>query len=275
MPLSVERERPARSTVYSSQVLDRVMSILNCFQEEKPELKFAELVERLHLHKSTVYRLLEALRCHSLIELEAGTGRYHLGMKAFELGTLAIARLEVDKCARPVLEGLVEGTGETAHLCVLDGSDVVYTAKVESRQVLRIPSGVGRRNPAYCTGVGKAILAFLPEDQLERYLAATTLRAFTPNTIVEAEALRKELRQVRSRGYSVDDEEIEADIRCVGAPVFDHTGRVMAGISVAGPSARLTRDKVPLLAPTLKEAAEDLSRRLGYRSAAAGTARGR
>jgi len=259
-------KREAKKRIYSSQVLDRVMQILRCFSNEEPELRFTELADRVELHRSTLYRLLEAMRGYGLIEIDKETGKYRLGLKLFELGAIAVGRLEIGKCAIPVLEKLVEQTGETAHLCVLDGSDVVYVAKVECKQPLRIPSGVGRRNPAYCTGVGKAILAFLPEDELESYLAKTEMRAFTRKTITSPAELKRQLRLTRARGYSVDDQEIDDGIRCVGAPVRDHRGVVVAAISIAGPSIRITKERVPELASYVVEAANNISEQLGYSS---------
>lgn len=255
----------AGKPIYFSQVLDRAMQILNCFSNGTLELRFSELADRLELNRTTLYRLLEAMRGYGLLELDRATGEYHLGMKLFELGTLAVGRLEIDECAAPALETLVEQTGETAHLCVLDGADVIYIAKVESKYALRIPSGVGRRNPAYCTGVGKAILAHLPEEQLETYLAQTPLSAFTEKTIVLPAALKKDLRQIRVRGYSVDDQEIDENIRCIGAPVKDYSGKVIAAISIAGPSVRISKEKVPKLAEYVMETAAEISEKLGYR----------
>ena len=166
----------------------------------------------------------------------------------------------------PALQQLVEQTGETAHLCMLEGSEVVYVAKVESKQTLRMPSNVGRRNPAYCTGVGKAILAHLPENEIEAYFERTPFRTFTKKTIVEPTKLRKELKEVRVRGYSVDDEEISEGLCCVGAPVRDFSGKVIAGISVAGPKMRIPKGKIPELGARVVNAANSISLQFGFRS---------
>src|SRR5260370_24007038 len=248
------------------KVVDRVMQILNCFTNENQELRFADLSAQLGLHKSTLYRLLEAMRSYGLIELDGTTGKYHPGLKLFELGMLAVGRLEISKSAIPALERLVEQTGENAHLCVLDGYEVVYVAKVESKQTLRMPSNVGRRNPAYCTGVGKALLAQMSEEEIEAYLAQTSLQAFTKKTIVLPAELKRQLKEVLARGYSVDDEEISEGLRCVGAAVRDHNGQVIAAISIAGPTMRITKNKIPELAAYVKEAANSIYEQLAYRS---------
>jgi DNA-binding IclR family transcriptional regulator len=229
-------------------------------------LHFAELQANLDLHKSTLYRLLEAMRAYGLIEHDEKSGKYYLGLKLFQLGMIAVERLEISECASSALEQLVEQTGETAHLCVLDGSEVVYVAKVESKQTLRMPSNIGRRNPAYCTGVGKAILAHVPEEQLKTYLTNTPLRAYTDRTVVDPTLLMKQLREVASRGYSVDDEEINEGLRCIGAPVRDYSGEVIAAVSIAGPTMRITKGKIPELARHVIGAADSLSEKLGFHS---------
>ena len=143
------------------------MAILSCFTHQYPQRTFAELLRQVKLDKSTLYRLLEALRSYEVIAVDRGNGKYSLGMKLFELGTISVDRLEVSQLAMPALEWLAEQTGETAHLCVLDRSEVLYIAKVESRHPFHVPSSIGRRNLAYCTAVGKALLAFLPEQRLD------------------------------------------------------------------------------------------------------------
>lgn len=240
------------------------MQILECFTPQKPELLFADMVEDLDLHKSTLYRLLEAMRSHGLVEQDRETGKYHLGVKLFELGMLAVGRLEISKCAIPALEKLVELTGETAHLCIFENPDVVYVAKVESKQDLRMPSYVGRRNPAYCTGVGKAILAELPPEELDAYLSETRLQSFTKKTIIIPEELKKQLQEVRFRGYSFDDEEINEGLRCIGSAIRDYTGKTIAAVSIAGPSMRITKSRIPELAESVVEAANSISVQFGY-----------
>jgi IclR family transcriptional regulator, KDG regulon repressor len=262
------KERDRRPT-YSSQVLDRLMLILNCFTAKQPEIRFSDLVDKLKLHKSTVYRLLEAMRSYGLVDMNTTTGQYHLGMKLFELGALAKGRVEISKVGIPFLQDLAMQTGETAHMCILDGLDVVYINKVESKEYFYVPSTVGRRNPAYCTGVGKAILAYLPMAELEAYLAQMArngVRSYTRNTITSPDELREHLKVVRTHGYSVDDEEISLGLRCIGAAVRDDTSEVVGGISIAGPSARITRGKIPKLARHVVAAAARMSIQLGFSS---------
>jgi DNA-binding IclR family transcriptional regulator len=167
--------KPTAARIYSSQVLDRVVQILDCFRPERTDLRLVEIAAATRLHKSTLYRLLEAMRAHRLIGFDTESGCYHPGLKLFEIGSLAAGRIALERHAHLTLEHLATVSGETAHLCVLDGSDVVYVAKVECTRTLRIPSAVGQRNPAYSTGVGKAILAFLTPEQIESYIATLHL----------------------------------------------------------------------------------------------------
>lgn len=258
--------------IYSSQVLDRVVQILDCFGPERNDLRLVEIAAETGLHKSTLYRLLEAMRDHRLIGFDEARGTYHLGMKLFELGSQAVERLALEKHAHPILDRLAAASGETAHLCVLDGAEVVYIAKVESTRTLRIPSAVGRRNPAYCTGVGKAILAHLEPERLARYLADTPLQRFTNKTLAAATDLKANLRQVVSRGFAIDDEEREDGVRCVAAPVRDHSGQVIAAISIAGPTMRVTKERLAELAAHVVGAANEISTNLGHRRASSNTA---
>jgi DNA-binding IclR family transcriptional regulator len=266
--------KQAAPRIYSSQVLDRVVQILDCFGPGRPDLRLSELESATGLPKSTLYRLLEAMRAHRLIGLDETSGAYHLGLRLFEMGSAAVERLALDTYAHPILEQLANVSGETAHLCVLDGADVVYIAKVECTRTLRIPSAVGQRNPAYCTGVGKAILAHLAPAQIDAYLGATRFQSFTKKTLTTPAELKANLRQIVAQGFAIDDQEREEGVRCVAAPVRDHRGRVIAAISIAGPSMRVTKERVPELAAHVIQAANDISAKLGYRLASNGIGNG-
>jgi len=252
---------------YRVQVLDRALGLLEVLSSEGPELTLVELSKRLGLHKSTVHRLLMVLERHRFVERSLQNGGYRLGIKLFELGSKAVMYFDLRERARPHLERLVFMTGETAHLCILDEGEVLYLEKVESSRTVRIPSSIGRRNPAHCTAVGKALLAYLPEKELNDLIKRRGLRAYTRNTITTLAQLRGELQRVRERGYAVDNEEIEEGLKCVGAPVRDYSGKVVASMSIAGPAFRLTENQIPLLAESVMGVANDLSAEIGYRAA--------
>jgi DNA-binding IclR family transcriptional regulator len=256
----------SKGSPYQVQVLDRAVAILEALAACDEDLSLFEIAARLRLHKSTIHRLLMVLERHRLVERRGGGGKYGLGLRLFEFGTQAFARLGLGERARPHLEKLAAETGETAHLCILDDGGVLYLEKVEPSRTVRVPSSVGRRNPAHCTAVGKALLAHLPPEDLDRLLEIRGLKAYTRNTITTPALLKRELRAVRERGYAVDDEEIEEGLRCVGAPVRDHSGRVVASMSIAGPAFRVTRAKASALARVVMKVADAFSAELGYRA---------
>jgi DNA-binding IclR family transcriptional regulator len=254
-----------RSPSYTVRALDRALSILNALADQDSEVGLTQLSERLGMHKSTVHRLLAVLERNQYVEKDPAASKYHLGWKPFELGMRAVSRLDFCDLARPCLERLVQETGETAHLGILRQGDIISLVNVESQRTLRTPSTVGRRTPAHCTSLGKVILAFLPRQQVTEFLRTYALRPYTRKTITRASLLKAELAVVRKRGYALDDEEFEEGLMCIGAPVRNHVGKVIAAISIAGPSFRLGGEATAALAKSVVEAAARLSASLGYR----------
>jgi DNA-binding IclR family transcriptional regulator len=248
---------------YRVQVVDRVLDILAAFTVETPELGVSELSRAIGLNKGTAHRLLSALESHRLVEQDRTTGRYHLGLRLWELGNCAVARLELPGPAMPALHQLSADTGETAHLAVLDDGDVLYIAKVESNRPLRIPSQVGRRLPPHCTAIGKMLLAWLPPAELDQLIGARGLPRFTPHTICDPDVLHSELTLIRQRGFAFDREELEQGLRCVAAPIRDRSAQVVAAISVAGPSVRVNESETPRLLQAVLRAARSISHTLG------------
>lgn len=257
------KTHPQHESAYRVQVLDRTLGILDLLAKEGREIGPAEISEKLNLHKSTVHRLLTVLEHHKLVAKDSQNGKYALGLKLFELGSKAVARLDLGKRAEPYLRRLVESTGETAHVCVLHQGEMLSLFNVESPQTVRTPLTVGKKTPLHCTAVGKAVLAALPEAELDSLLETYVMNPYTRRTITSPRALKAELGRVRGRGYAVDDEEIEDGLKCVGAPVSDYTNRVVAAISIAGPAFRLPDEKVPAIARRVVEAATQLSLELG------------
>ncbi len=273
------RSAPARRSkasgsqkAYSSRLLDRSVLLLKVLATGPAERRLADFADA-GLHKSTAFRLLEALRRHRLVAVDDATGRYRLGLGLFELGMAAVSRLDVGQCAPPFLEALAAETGESASLGIFEDPEVVHILRVESEHPLRLPSLAGRRSPAYCTGIGKAILAHLEPERLEAYLRNIVLKPRTPRTITDRDALQNDLRRVRARGFSIDDEEIFPGLRCVAAPIFGLDGRVVAGISVAGPTNRMPKDALPRYSSRVLAAAAEISGRLGFRRASEGPLR--
>lgn len=157
-------------------------------------------------------------------------------------------------------------TEETVHFCIFDNGEVLYIEKMEPQRSVRMASSVGRRAPAYCTAVGKAILAGLPPNEVDAIVQRSGLRALTQFTITTPEGMQEELRTVRMQGYAIDNEENEEGVRCVGAAVRNHLGKPIAALSVSGPSFRVTKAKVPIIARAVMRAAKALSEELGYKA---------
>ncbi len=249
---------------YRIQVIDRAVEVLDCFTFNKPELSVGEVSATTGLHKSTAHRILMALEYNGLVEQNQETAKYRLAIKFFKLGQQAVARLNLRDIARSYLSALMEETGETVHLAILDNDLVVYLEKVEGSHALRMPSRVGRHIPTYCTSLGKAMLSCLNEAEVRQVIQNHPIQQYTPNTVKSAEELLVELKRTRKRGYAVDNEEIEVGLRCVGAPIRDYTGEMVGAISVAGPSARLTREKIPALGSVVMKVAAAISQELCF-----------
>lgn len=258
---------------YRIQAIERAVAILNAFSADEPELRVSELADRLGLHKSTVHRFLVNLENAGLVERTPRTG-YRLGLHLFELGNLVLRRMDLWDEALPFLETLVTDTGETGHLAVLDGGEAIYVERVEARRALRVPSAVGRGYPAHATNLGKVLLAHIDPAEVDALIEERGLPAFTSNTITDASQLRAELAAIRDRGYAVDNEEYDEGLRCIGAPVWDHNGRVVAAVGIGGPVTRITPVRIEELAEMVIAAARGLSRRLGAHQSGAYTSPG-
>lgn len=256
--------RKTESSPYKVQVLDRALAIIDALTNVREDASLAELSEKVQLHKSTVHRLASILERHRIVERDAQTGRYRLGLRLFELGTIAMARFNIRDRAHPHLERLLYEVDETVHLCAMDGGEVLYLDKIEPARSVRMASRIGRRNPAHCTSVGKAVMAYLPESEVDDILRQHGLRRMTAKTITTPAELKAELKAIHDRGYSIDNEENEEGVRCIGAAVLDHSGHPIAAVSVSAPSFRLPMEKVPVAAESVCRAARALSEELGF-----------
>jgi IclR family transcriptional regulator, KDG regulon repressor len=210
-----------------------------------------------------VHRLATTLIEEGLLEQNGEDGKYRLGLLLFELGSQVRRKMDVSAEARPALRMLAEKTGETVHLAVLDHRSVLYGNRIESNRAIRSGFGLGTRAPLHCTAMGKALLAFQDDEVVAEALKAG-LPASTPRTITEPRAFRKELESVRARGYANEDEEIEAGLRSIAAPVRNDAGQVVAAIGISGPAQRLSKEVLGAYAAHLVSATEFVSQRLGY-----------
>ncbi|MGV9772183.1 IclR family transcriptional regulator [Streptosporangium sp. NPDC003464] len=225
-------------------------------------LSLTRLAEALGLSKSTVLRLTAPLVEARLLDRDRRSGAYRLGHGALRLGQSYLATLDLRTVAAEESHRLMTEVRETVHLVVYDPPDVVYIDKVENETNVRMASRIGSRAPVYCTAVGKAILAWQPEEDVERVVAAG-MPQITRHTITGPDRLRAELGRIRQRGYSVDDRENEPEVRCVAAPIFNHTDTATSAISVSGLTSRITAARVRDLGPLVAETALRISRKLG------------
>jgi len=249
---------------YSVNVLERTFRILDAFSRNGQELGVTELIPKLRIPKSTIHRLIMVLERHGYLERSTSGDKYHLGAKLVQLGMHALSSLDLGRIATPHLERLVKQTGETAHLGVLREGEIISLFHCQSAHVLRPPATVGRRIPVHCTSLGKAILAFLPEDEKKRILANLRFKSYAPKTIKRMSEFKAELKRIRNAGYATDNEEFEEGLRCIGAPVRDHSGDVIAAIGIAMPSVRMKKNRVPQLTRAVIKTAGELSVALGY-----------
>lgn len=239
------------------------IALLKCFTAEDYEIGVSGLARKLGIAKSTVHRLAQTLIADGMLEQNAENEKYRLGIALFGLGSLVRRRMNLSSEARQDLFALRQATHETVQLAILDRADIMYVYNLESTQAIRVNSDIGVRKPAFCTANGKAILAFHPAPLLEEIIA-TGFTARAPKTDVDPARLRKDLADVRTRGYAVEDEESEAGMRAVAAPIRGAGGVVVGSVGVAGPVQRLTKDALARIAPQVMRTAEAISVRLGY-----------
>lgn len=248
---------------YGSSTVAKGLDILDLLGEVQRPMTASEMAKALDVNVSSIYRLLSTLVRYDFLSHERETSTFFLGPKLLSLASVVLQRLDIRQASRPILEQLTAQTGEATHLMMLDGMEGVYIERVESLRAIKMASTVGRRELLHASGVGKAILAFLPPDQIDKIIVETGLPRLTSKTITDPQTLRDELAAIRERGYAIDDEESEEGVRCVGAPIVDHVGSVRYSISIAGPAYRLSIDQLNAFAPDLLAGAAHISHLLG------------
>ena len=259
------RNSPAKSVSApkGTGALDKGLALLARVSDAPTPPRFVDLMRDTGLPKATLHRLLGALLAHRLIALDPRDQTYVVGLRALEMAQRSWHGMDVRAAAAEDILQLGEKTGDTVHLAVLDGTEVVYIDKVESRQQIRMFSAVGKRGPLHCTGVGKAMIAFVDDGRRAELVQRLALKKFTANTFTSRAAFLKHLDEIRARGYARDLEEHELGIRCAAAPIFDYRGDVVASVSVTAPSFRLTPERLDKIAPFVVQAARSITRKLG------------
>lgn len=243
--------------------VERALKILEFVASRKSGVRVRDVADFLHITAPAAFKHLETLLKCGYVFKDPSTHRYFASYKLAELGSMVLRNIEVREIAHPLLIELMEKTSMTVHFALRDGFEGVYIDKVESARTIPTISRIGMKMRLYSTAFGKAILAFLSEEELEEYLRHTQLVRCTPNTIIDPEKLKQELALVRERGYAVDNEENEYGVKCVGAPIFDYTGRVIGAISVTAASGSLNEENIPKIAEEVKYTAREISKKLG------------
>lgn len=250
---------------HTIQSVDRALDILEAFGDGRNELGVTELSKMLGLHKSTAYGLLTTLEVRGYLVKHTVSGKYRLGLKLFELGNQVQNGMDLKLVADQYLEQLLAENGETVHLVIMDGGEAIYIDKKEGPESMRMVSQVGKRLPVHCSGVGKTLLAHLPEPEINSIIAEKGLPSFTAKTITDPDVLKKELQLIRDQGYALDNEEISEGLMCIAVPIRNHTGNVIAALSVAGPTVRMKEEKIENVKESVLKVSRAISYRLGYK----------
>jgi IclR family KDG regulon transcriptional repressor len=247
-----------------TQSVLKTLDILECLASSEQPLSTQQVAQQCGLSRPTAYRHLVTLLTRDYVEIGLDGGRFQIGARVLGLSKSFLDRLDLPDIAKAGMRELNQVSKETVYLGILDGTEILYVGKVDSPQQVRMHCVIGTRNPLHCTALGKAILAFLPSEERDALLNQITLTARTANTITDRPALEENLSLVRAQGYAIDDMEIEEGIRCVSAPVFDHTGYVVAAISTSGPAFRLSLARIHELSKAAIKASRAISSKLGY-----------
>jgi DNA-binding IclR family transcriptional regulator len=238
----------------SVPALERGLAILECLTKSQHGLTVSQLTRNLGFPKSSVHALLLTFERHGYLNRDDTSGRYRLGLRICDLANVALERIKLREQAAPLLSRLRDSTGLTAHMAILERDEVVLIEKIESPR-LRVNSWIGKRMDLHCTALGKALIAHLPDEQVAALLKSHGMLRHNDNTIVSMRRLKEELDLVRRRGYSVDDEEEEINVRCIGVPILNSQQQVLAAISITGTTAEVDEKSRDSLITNVKSTA--------------------
>jgi IclR family acetate operon transcriptional repressor len=227
----------------------------------KGQVRMTDLVAASGFQRPTVHRLVATLKSHGLVTQD--DHGFHLGGQVLALAAQAYSTMDERRLAKPVMQEFSKLSGQTVHLAILEGLEVVYIDKIESRQSIVLSSGIGWRGAIHCTALGKAMLAFSPDNLVQAVMDAP-MESKTEHTLTTPQALSDALTEVRARGYAIDDRENEPEVRCVAAPILDQSGTAIAGISISGTIYHVTPEKACEYGEKLSQACAELSRQRGY-----------
>jgi DNA-binding IclR family transcriptional regulator len=251
---------------YPIKVLNKAFSVLDIFLKKNAPMSMTEISEELGLYPSTTHRILDTLKHGGFVEQDSFTQKYQLGLKLIELGMAKLNQINLVKEAMPLLKELSKKINETVHLAILENNEVLYLAKEESSQTIRMISYVGKRAPLHCTSLGKVLLAFLHSDERKNILNRIELSKLTENTITNKNKLMEELNRIKQKGFALDREENEKFVRCIAAPIKNYQGKVIAAASISGPSYRINECNQNPLKEEIISTCQKISARLGFQN---------
>jgi len=269
---AVPAARPSPRASGQVQSLSRALWLMNALADATQGLSLSEVAHRVQLPTSTAHRLLTTLQNEKYVSFEADRSAWLIGVQAFQVGSAFIRERDIVTVARPYMRRLMEASGETANLGIFDRDEVIYLAQVECQKMMRAIAGPGGRAHLHCSGIGKALLAHMAGDDMREVVARRGLPRETPKTISDMTALEAEVARIRQDDYAVDDEEYAIGLRCVASIIFDEHGEPLAGLSISGPTARLTDNRLPGLGKLVAGVADDITRDAGGRRPAPGDA---
>lgn len=245
------------------QVIDRALDILEQLSQASKPIGPTEISKSTGISKSTVCRLLSTLQAREYVEKRGPDGKYSIGPKLIALVSCYIGSLELQTEARPYLSLLASDLNLTTHLGILDGNEVIYIEKLDHFPTKQLYSQIGYRVPAYCSSLGKCLLSRYSGDDLKRIMGCGNFKVYTPNTILSMETLKEQLRRIRDQGWAMDNQEYEIGHMCVGAPIYDYRGEIIAAVSASGTSAVITPAYLPVVIDEVKQTAKQISKCMG------------
>jgi DNA-binding IclR family transcriptional regulator len=246
------------------QSVKRATDIISLFSSSQTSLGVTQIAAALGLNKATVWGLITTLEQQGFLQQDPDTLKYSVGPKLFELGMVYVGSLEINTKSSRLVHGLANRTGFNVRIGIWDGGSVLITLLVLPKTEDSISHQIGPRVPAYCSGIGKALLAYLEPDELQRYLRETELERHTRTTIVDLEKLLIDLKESRERGYAISSEEMIPGLAALGAPIFGKTKRLVGAISISYSPASITKKNLDKLADDLLGTAAEISQKMGY-----------
>jgi len=250
-------------TDYNVRAVERALQILECFDNEHAERGISEIAQAVELHKATAHRIVTTLVNYGYLERAEDGQKYRLGLELTNLGFKVIHRMDLRREALPYMKQLVEQWDETCDLSVFDRGSILYIEVLRGSRALTVAAAVGQRLPIHCTASGKLFLTYLPPEEQDAIMSKP-LTSYTEKTVTSPDGIRKELEIIRNHGYSIDREGFEMGVCAVAAPIYNRKGAVIAAIGCPSPSSRMTPERIGEMAKSFKEAAQAISRRMGY-----------